>query len=83
MLERYVINKVSFRKTFVDENLDKLTDTYVKILTFLCHVAASHRKHISEKSCETAHCALQSLTFNEGYYDVIQIYITSLNIRNT
>ena len=51
MLERYVINKVPFWKTLVDGKLDKLADTYVyKYKTFLRHVAASHRKHISEKS---------------------------------
>lgn len=50
MLERYVIYKVPFWKTLADGKLDKLTDTYVQMLTFLRNVAASHRKHISEKS---------------------------------
>ena len=50
MLERYVSNKVPFWKTLAYGKLDKLADTYAQTLTFLRHVAASHRKHISEKS---------------------------------
>ena len=36
--------------SFADDKLDNMSDRYIQISNFMVHVAASYRKHISEKT---------------------------------